>query len=522
MRERAALVIKVGFALAVTLLLVNSVVYFFLYGLTRDRTLKNVVDEARLYGSVLEPRVVHDIECHTAQYVHQTLGAVRSVGYAKSVALYGNKGNLIFSSDPLSRKEVFALKGISAALASGEEVVSFNDDQSVLEYIRPLKVKDYGTYGALCIEVRGIAASAVALRKTLGAMAAASAVAVIIFGMVLVIIRFILRDIAKRVGAEIYRLEINEGGGLETDYRGLGHFSYVLFKISHYIKDLKDELRKREDEIGRLTVMTRKQDEFLKLTYKSFIPHSIRNEKIDLEVKYLPFTGGVREFAFIHQYDHLIYLVMGTSAADGIESVLSINTIESVVNECAMARRQPREVLQEMQRRITAGGASIDIVSTVVVLDLKVNRLRHVGNMAIPLIVWKKSDVSFMLLRPQCEGGDFIRCDPAHATENAAALGNGDKIILFNQGVISLENKGGERLGFERFMDILSKNIESSPSNLMDLLSLEINKFCGGAGKGDLLYVVGEWKGLFDEAPHDDKFQAKVPEPGHPRSATLW
>lgn len=518
MRERAVLIMKVGVALLVTLLLVNGVVYFSVYDLARKRILQSVVDEARLCGSVLEPRVLHDIGCHTAQYVHQTLAAVRSGGYAKSFSLYGAKGNLIFSTDPLSRKEVFALKGISAAIASGDEVESFNQDQSVFEYVRPLKIKEYGTYGALSIEVRDIRASQRALIKTLRAMGIASAVAVIIFAMVLVIIRFILRDIAKRVGAEIYRLEINEGGGLETDYRGLGYFSFVLFKISHYIKDLKDDLRKQQAEISRLTVMTQKQDEFLKLTYKSFIPHSIRNEKVDLEVKYVPFSNGVREFAFIHQYDHLIYMVMGTSSADGIESVLAINTIESVVNECALARRQPREILQEMQRRVKTGEAPLDIFSTVVVLDLKVNRLRHIGNMAIPLIVWKKSDVSFMLLRPQEGGGDFIKCDVSHASENAAALGHGDKIILFNQSVISLENKGGERLGFERFMDILAKNIESSPSNLTDILSLEINKFCEGAGKGDLLYIVGEWKGLIDEISQEERHQANIPEPGVFRS----
>jgi len=521
MRERAALIIKVGFAFIATLVLVNCVVYFSLYDLTRSRILKSVADEARFYGSVLEPRVLHDIECHTAQYVHQTLGAVPASGYSKSFSLYGGKGNRIFSSAPLSRKEVFALKGISAAIASGDEVQAFNEDQSVFEYVRPLKSKEFGTYGALCVEVRNIRASQDALAKTVRAMGVASAIAVIVFVMVLVIIRFILRDIAKRVGAEIYRLEINEGGGLETDYRGMGHFSFVLFKISHYIHDLKDELRKREAEISRLAVMTAKQDEFLKLTYKSFIPHSIRNEKVDLEVKYLPYANGVREFAFIHQYDHLIYLVMGTSSADGIESVLSINTIESVVNECAVARRQPREILQEMQRRVKTGETPLDIVSTVVVLDLKVNRLRHIGNMAIPLIVWKKSDASFMLLRPHSDGGDFIKCDVAHATENAAVLGHGDKVILFNQSVINLENKEGERLGFERFMDILSKNIESSPSNLMDILSLEINKFCDGKGMGDLLYVVAEWKGLVDEISHDEKQQAQVQEPGTFRT-TPW
>ncbi|HRZ87242.1 MAG TPA: SpoIIE family protein phosphatase [bacterium] len=509
MRDRAKLFIKVISALIVTLVLVNAIVFVSQYRRSLQRILRGAVDEARLFGSVLEPRVLHDVQCHTVQYVHRTLAAVRSDSYNKSFTLYGNKGNVIFSSDPIARRQVYVLKGVSAALSTGQEVISFSPDETVLEYIRPMKLPDVGMTGALCIQLRGVNARAEALTKTLRSMAAASAIAAILFIMVLVIVRVILRYIAKRVSDEIYRLEIDEQGNLDTDYKGLGHFSLVLFKLSNYIKDLKEELRKRNADIARLSAMTARQDDFLKLTYQGFIPHSIRNDKIDLEVKYIPFSGGVREFSFIHRFDHYIYVVMGTSGTDGIESVLTVSSIESVAKECALARKSPRDIVSEIHRRAAGGGAAETLRLTSVVFDLKLNRLKHFGTMAIPFVVWKKSGVSFMLLRPHSSGPDPSGYE--HGAENAAMLAAGDKVVMFSQSLINLESDAGERLGLERFMDLLSKNIESSSSNLMDLIALELGKFSGGKVAGDVLYIVGEWKGNAEELYGGEARSAEAP-----------
>jgi len=496
------IITQITVALVLSLVLINSIIYFVVTRQTRESLINEAVSEARFYASVLKPRIISEMTSHTASYVHQTLRNVYSKGRIKSLSLYNKKGKLIFTSDPTPRENAVTESGVSTVLTSGKEEVTFLHNHSNLYVYQPLRMKEYGLYGVLSIGIKGIRAVERSYEKALSFMAIATAIILCIALVIYFVVKYFLIDAADKMSAQVYRLETEENIAQETDYHRFGYFFNVTFRISHLVKDLRQEIETLKVKIRDYKKVTAQQKEFLNAACKEFIPKSFRHSKLDAEVKYIPYSDSHADFAYIYPSEEYVYMVMGHTGREGYESIAAINIIGNIIKECLHKKRLPNDMYDEIVKGVKENIEEALFSLLVVVIDHNTNSLRHYGNMAHPLILWKKSDKSFMLLKPKGASGVIDSAEVEGSLVGRAALSSGDKIIMCNQNLINIKDILGKRLGVETLMDMLLKNIESSSMNLKDILSLELQKYCENNAGSDIFFIIAEYKGI-EIYPHN-------------------
>jgi sigma-B regulation protein RsbU (phosphoserine phosphatase) len=89
---------------------------------------------------------------------------------------------------------------------------------------------------------------------------------------------------------------------------------------------------------------------------------------------------------------------------------------------------------------------------------------------------------------------EFLDCDPgialgifeeAEFIDNVHSFSPGEMIMLYTDGVTEAADKNGEEYGYERFSEVLQKNLRSSPKLLTEALLSSIRNFTKGAPQSD-------------------------------------
>jgi len=110
-----------------------------------------------------------------------------------------------------------------------------------------------------------------------------------------------------------------------------------------------------------------------------------------------------------------------------------------------------------------------------------------------PAILYRPSSKSFKELITE---GPLIGIEKGeHFYEKKISVKKGDVIVLYTDGVLETEKKGGIRFGMNRFKKVISKNASKSPPVIIDMVCKEVKKFAGdNLIKDDITLLVLKFK----------------------------
>jgi PAS domain S-box-containing protein len=120
-------------------------------------------------------------------------------------------------------------------------------------------------------------------------------------------------------------------------------------------------------------------------------------------------------------------------------------------------------------------------------IDTAENRLTYASAGHWPPILFRKSGEAV----PLREGGPPLGIFPNRFYEvPGVQLASGDRLVLYTDGLIEAMNSDEKEFGERRLIELGSRNIELSASELLDVIKKEVLSFCSGSLQDDFTLVV--------------------------------
>ncbi len=451
-------------AVGLSIALCSALYYFF----ERSAQLDRLKQDTLTLAAVVAPRVTHDLEMHVASYAHRTLRSIQSKDKAISLGIYASNGAILFSTNPVFRRGKEVPTEVSQAISDRKERWSYSPAEYRCQVFFPL-ISHKEVVGVLQITRSTEDLLLVPLRRTALLAFLCSVIALIASGFLLLFLRRYYFKPLKALNAMLERfcqplsspglLEIPEGefhGELAALYRHAGQLT----------KGMADARKTLESRVEVKNAVEKIQEETRFLARQSY------ERKID---RFESFPG-YEILCKPVQMEHWGKLWKNATAQGARKVVFSFWNNKNEGLKGTLQGFQWDELLADLAQR----GKNLEEISDELFMEFGLD----LGEWLLGS--WDAYDRRLELM------GNVWACHWDHAKENFSYLKNAkplvgsrkqgfwanwsfgpaDKLIVFN--AEAFEAPGGA--GLETFVGHLSKNIKSTPQNLLDLLLRELDE----------------------------------------------
>jgi serine phosphatase RsbU (regulator of sigma subunit)/low affinity Fe/Cu permease len=243
------------------------------------------------------------------------------------------------------------------------------------------------------------------------------------------------------------------------------------------------------------TIRMKKELDYAREIQLSMLPES--NKVIgDLQIAATSIPAsevGGDYYDYFNINDELTGIFICDVSGHGVASALLLSGLRSCMHLILEDTSNPKEVfikLNKMVRRTQ--NRKMFVTAVFAVVDTKNNKctLFNAGHLP-PYKISGESDELFKIKRHGITLGavdSFI----SEEEDNLVTFDfkKGDKLLLYTDGIIEAMNEGRNEYGFARLEDFLYKNISNSPSDLLDGLIKDVNKFSDGAEQIDDISIL--------------------------------
>ena len=211
--------------------------------------------------------------------------------------------------------------------------------------------------------------------------------------------------------------------------------------------------------------------------------------ELTIASRYVPASTVAGDFYdFLSRDDGLGVLIADVSG-HGIPAALSASMVKVAVRSQVDHAGQPDAVLHGMNS-ILCGNLQGQFVSAgYLFLNPIQGKLTYSGAGHPPLLVWRSRNRQV----DSIEENGWPLGIFAHGkyTAKAAPLSQGDRCLLYTDGLLEAPSPGGEEFGFERLKTFLSEHAVLTAQSFCDRLVQRLTEWCGPAqGLNDDLTVV--------------------------------
>lgn len=322
---------------------------------------------------------------------------------------------------------------------------------------------------------------------------AALAAAVIAFLMLLAgtwyLIRKLIRPI-RLVASEAEHFvrnknEISKTLGTIKTHDEIQILSESLLKmeigINAYIEDLKVVTAEKERIGAELNVAAQIQADML----PSIFPPFPDRKEFDIYATMTPAkeVGGDFYDLFLVDRDHLA-LVMADVSGKGVPAALFMVIAKTLIKNRVQMGDSPAQALANVNEQLCEGNeAELFVTVWLAVIELSTGK-GVAANAGHEHPAVKRADGNFELV--------VYRHSPAVAVmegipfrEHEFALGPGDSLYVYTDGVPEATNAREEMFGTDRMLEALDREAQASPEKLLHTVKEEIDAFVDGAPQFD-------------------------------------
>ena len=205
-------------------------------------------------------------------------------------------------------------------------------------------------------------------------------------------------------------------------------------------------------------------------------------------------VGGVY-FDYFQLEDGTLGLAIADVSGKGIPAALMMTSLVVAFRREAKAGTGPKAVMDRLSpvvASLVSGGNFICLFFGI--WDPTTGVLHYCNAGMDPPVLFRPRNFYLQKLK---KGGPVLGVETAqHYREGALTLEPGDRLFLFTDGLTEEQNTFGDFFDSGRLLDLVSANIESSPSLLIDKIFSAVNAFGGEEKSDDKTAIILEIKNL--------------------------
>ena len=267
-------------------------------------------------------------------------------------------------------------------------------------------------------------------------------------------------------------------------------FLCFVVRRKDYLRDIKDFILLKEIESKNRQMQ--KELEFAKRIQKTLVPNSISSERVDIEVSYLPvyYVGGdYAKFHFLDK-DRLIFIISDVTG-HGVSAALLVNRLHSEFERLAKEGNEPGLLLSRLDSFIKEEFEGTDMYLSAFsgLLDFKKMRMSYSNHGHPPQCLYHLSG-AFVEDLPAQTAMLGLPMDDKGVRQDEVKFGEGDRILLFTDGVIETTDKDGSEYGKEKLEAFLRKNHAVPPHVFNQELIDELKAFSGSQKFKDDVFIL--------------------------------
>ncbi len=266
-------------------------------------------------------------------------------------------------------------------------------------------------------------------------------------------------------------------------------------------KRAQQELQERNAQMEEDLSLAREfQQAFIQRGYPTFPPGvSDEESALGLGHVYLP-SGAVGGdfFEIFAVSENRVGIFLSDVMGHGVRSALVVATIRGLIEELGQLRCDPAAFLSHMNRdltRIIRHHGHVTFASAFyMVLDLSTGTITYSCAGHPPPFVLRSASRSVEFMRPEGDKqgpalGLFASTAYEHTTQQIAP---GDGIVLYTDGIFEAECPTScECFEIERIATLLQTNIDTDPTELLNIMVKGVQDFCGRKEFDDDVCLVG-------------------------------
>ena len=266
----------------------------------------------------------------------------------------------------------------------------------------------------------------------------------------------------------------NEIGQLAEDFVGLSK------EMDDYVAEIRTVTSQKERYETELSIAAQIQTQVLPNNYSG-----VPEEGFDLYASMTPARevgGDFYDFFFTDQ-DHLV-LVIGDVSDKGVPAALFMMIAKMLIKDHAKMGESPAQIMSHVNDRLCENNDSGYFVTVwLALINLRTGEGVSVNAGHEHPAVCRAGRV-YELIR--------YRHDPTIGMmeglsyrEHVFRMNRGDRLFVYTDGVPEAVNKDDEQFGTDRMLEVLNRNMEASPRELLAKMKAEIDAFAGDVPQFD-------------------------------------
>lgn len=323
---------------------------------------------------------------------------------------------------------------------------------------------------------------------------------VVLFVVVTLTVFFVVKKFAKKLTKPILALgaDAAEISGGNLDHRAeviyndevgdlAKSFNEMASSLKKYIVDLTNVTAEKERIGAELNVATKIQADML----PSIFPAFPERKDIDIYASMDPAkeVGGDFYDLFMVDENHLA-LVIADVSGKGVPAALFMVIAKTLLKNHLQAGESVEEVLNSANKQLSENNDEMLFVTAwVAIIDLATGYIEYSdAGHEIGLVLHEGGEVEE--IKPVKKKPPLATMDGIRYQKNAFTLHKGDRLFLYTDGVPEATNAAGELYGMKRLEDLLAKNTNTKPSEILVRVREDVDNFVGDAPQFDDLTML--------------------------------
>jgi sigma-B regulation protein RsbU (phosphoserine phosphatase) len=244
-------------------------------------------------------------------------------------------------------------------------------------------------------------------------------------------------------------------------------------------------------EVEEKNLQIQKDLEFASRIHRTLIPESVKTEKADVAVSYLPMLSVGGDYAKFHflEKDRLVFIICDVTG-HGVGAALMVNRIHAEFERLAKEEKSPGMLLKKLDRFIHEDftGTGMYLSAFCGMLDFKHRQFSYSNYGHPPQYFYQTSDGKIFSLEPQTVLLG-VQWEEDVSYEHAIGFQRGDRLLLFTDGILETTSKVGEPYGSQRVEQFLRQNAFLPADDFNAELIEDLKRYNGGTLRDDLFLL---------------------------------
>jgi serine phosphatase RsbU (regulator of sigma subunit) len=271
----------------------------------------------------------------------------------------------------------------------------------------------------------------------------------------------------------------------------------LITEISQLNDSLEQKVINRTKTIHAQSLELEKQIQIAQKIQSSLLPEAIpyiSNAKVSF--KYQPMMGVGGDFIdfYYKNKDELILFICDVSG-HGVPAAFLATMVKMTIQNCYERMLKPTEALKKIHSSLIGKMSGHFISAIYCSIDLITGVLRYSNAGHLPIIqITKDGSAKYI----SSKGRVISEILPVKVEEQVILLSEGDKIILYTDGITEARNSDNEMLGEDRLLAIVEENYTQTTNELCNIIYNSVLTFTGdntGQFTDDITILAAEYLG---------------------------